>query len=84
MDTFNRRIRVELAPTLTDDETLLPTLIQALEAGARVLVVCNTVTRANTLFRLVEATLQAKHPKLCSALFSMQGRLLSSPRPLRS
>lgn len=68
-----RSIRVELAPTLTDDEALLPALIRALESGARVLVVCNTVARANALFRRVEAILQAENPHLLPALFGLQG-----------
>lgn len=68
-----RSIRVELAPTLTDDEALLPALIQALESGARVLVVCNTVARANALFRRVEAILQAENPHLLPALFGLEG-----------
>ncbi|WP_460034971.1 CRISPR-associated helicase Cas3' [Methylothermus subterraneus] len=68
-----RRIEVELAPNLTNDEALLPALIQALKGGARVLVICNTVTRANALFRVVEAALEAKHPHLLSALFSLDG-----------
>ncbi|MEW6695410.1 MAG: CRISPR-associated helicase Cas3' [Pseudomonadota bacterium] len=68
-----RRIEVELASNLTDDEALLPALIQALECGARVLVVCNTVARANTLFRRVEAALEAQHPHLLPALFALDG-----------
>ncbi len=68
-----RSIQAELAPTLTDDEALLPALIQALERGARVLVVCNTVARANALFRRVEAILQAENPHLLPALFGLQG-----------
>lgn len=70
-EVYSRRVRVELAPTIEDDVALLPALIQALEAGARVLVVCNTVKRANALFRLVEATLQTGHPRLLTALFAL-------------
>lgn len=68
-----RRIEVTLAPTLTDDEALLSPLVQALQAGARVLVVCNTVARANGLFRRVELTLQQHHPELLDALFALDG-----------
>lgn len=68
-----RRIEVDLTPNLTDDEALLPALIQALEGGARVLVVCNTVKRANALFRRVEAALEARHPHLLPVLFSLDG-----------
>lgn len=68
-----RRIEVELAPNLTDDEALLPALIQALECGSRVLVVCNTVARTNALFRRVEAALEAEHPHLLPALFALEG-----------
>lgn len=68
-----RRIEVELAPNLIDDEALLPALIQALECGARVIVICNTVARANALFRRVEAALEAGYPHLLPALFSLDG-----------
>ncbi|HWO99907.1 MAG TPA: CRISPR-associated helicase Cas3' [Methylococcus sp.] len=50
----SRRIEVALFPTLADDASLLPELKTALAAGARVLVVCNTVARANALLRAVE------------------------------
>jgi CRISPR-associated endonuclease/helicase Cas3 len=68
-----RCIEVTVAPTLTDDEALLSPLIQALQEGARVLVVCNTVARANGLFRRVEAALQQHHPELLDALFALDG-----------
>lgn len=68
-----RQIQIELAPVLTKDEALLPLLIDALEYGARILVVCNTVARANALFRLVEAKLTAEHPELLHALFALDG-----------
>lgn len=69
-----RNIEVSCAPSLTDDAALLPGLIAALEAGARVLVVCNTVARANALFRLVEATLEREHPALLATLFQLDGQ----------
>ncbi len=68
-----RCIHMELSPTLEDDAALLPGLIEALSAGARVLVVCNTVKRANALFRLVEASLQEQYPHLLPALFALGG-----------
>jgi CRISPR-associated endonuclease/helicase Cas3 len=68
-----RHIHVECASTLTDDEPLLPPLIDAIERGARVLVVCNTVARANALFRWVESVLMAQHPHLLPALFALDG-----------
>jgi CRISPR-associated endonuclease/helicase Cas3 len=69
--TRTRCIDVELSQTLTDDDALLPLLIQALESGARVLVVCNTVARATALFRRVEAALQSDQPHLLTALFGL-------------
>jgi CRISPR-associated endonuclease/helicase Cas3 len=69
----HRGIDVACSPTLTDDATLVPLLITALQQGARVLVVCNTVARANALFRLVEATMERDHPALPAALFQENG-----------
>lgn len=69
-----RNIEVSCSPSLTDDAALLPGLVAALEAGARVLVVCNTVARANALFRRVEATLERDHPALLAALFQLDGQ----------
>ncbi|MCX8098524.1 MAG: CRISPR-associated helicase Cas3' [Casimicrobiaceae bacterium] len=71
--TRERSIRVELSPSLNDDTELIPRLITALAEGARVLVVCNTVARANTLFRRVEAMLESQRPDLLPALFSLDG-----------
>lgn len=68
-----RSVTVELAANLTDDALLLPRLAAALQAGARVLVVCNTVSRANALFRLVETALSERHPELLPALFATRG-----------
>ncbi len=65
----DRGIDVERSPTLTDDAALVPGLVTALQQGARVLVVCNTVARANALFRRIEATLERDHPALLTALF---------------
>jgi CRISPR-associated endonuclease/helicase Cas3 len=68
-----RSVAAELAPILDEDEALIPRLIAALEAGARVLVVCNTVRRANALFRTVEAAITKECPQLLPALFAVNG-----------
>ncbi|MGE0081097.1 MAG: CRISPR-associated helicase Cas3' [Thiohalomonadaceae bacterium] len=69
----SRRISIELSHTLSDDEALLRLLAEALRSGARVLVVCNTVGRANTLLRAIEAHLATHAPQLLDALFTLQG-----------
>lgn len=69
----NRSIEVELSPTLTSDEALIPRLIDALQKSARILVVCNTVARANTLFQGIEHVLNQGHPELLPALFALDG-----------
>lgn len=71
--TRQRRIRVDCTPTLNDDAALITALIGALERGARVLVVCNTVRRANALFRRVEMDLQQGRTALLAGLFSLNG-----------
>jgi CRISPR-associated endonuclease/helicase Cas3 len=71
--TRTREVTVELSPTLTDDAALIPRLVDALARGARVLVVCNTVARANAFFRAVEAALTEKRPDLLPALFALGG-----------
>lgn len=68
-----RAVRVAPASTLTDDEALAPLLIEALRRGARVLVVCNTVGRANGLFRRMEAMLEVEAPDLLPSLFTLNG-----------
>ena len=70
---LSRTIQVELSPTLDDDEALIHALIEALKTNARVLVVCNTVRRANALFRKVETELKARYPQLLTALFAVNG-----------
>lgn len=54
-----------------DDADLLPHLAAALAEGARVLVVCNTVARANALLRAVEA--EPALPR--RALFAVRGEI---------
>lgn len=68
-----RRVEVTLSPTLTDDDPLVPELVEALRHGARVLVVCNTVARANALLRHMEAHLASAAPSLLPALFALDG-----------
>lgn len=71
--TRQRRIRVECLPHLANDAALLSALTDALQRGARILVVCNTVSRANTLFRRIESRLARDEPALLGALFSLAG-----------
>ncbi len=52
--SMRKTVHVECHEDLTD-ATLLDPLHDALAAGARVLTVCNTVARANSLLRAVEA-----------------------------
>lgn len=52
-----------------EDTAVLPRIVQAVQHGARILVVCNTVGRANTLLRAIEA--DGRCPP--SALFSVSG-----------
>lgn len=49
-----KRVTPERLESL-DDADLVPRLVEALAAGARVLAICNTVSRANSLLRAVEA-----------------------------
>lgn len=65
-----KRVTVELAGSL-DDAAVLPRIVSALIEGARVLVVCNTVARANALLRAAEA--EPAVPR--QALFAVHGHL---------
>jgi len=69
--TRQRTVEINLSPTLTHDEALIPRLLEALTHGARVLVICNTVDRANSLFQEVESAIAAKHPDLLPTLFAL-------------
>ena len=51
----NKPVSIEILQSL-EDAPLLPQLAEALSLGARVLVICNTVSRANALLRAVEAS----------------------------
>lgn len=74
MVTLRKRcLDVELSPSLNDDDALVPRLLAALRQGARVMVICNTVTRANTLFRRIEAVLEAEQPELLEAVLNVKG-----------
>ncbi|MGE0705846.1 MAG: CRISPR-associated helicase Cas3' [Vicinamibacterales bacterium] len=68
-----RTVQIQLSPTLTDDDALLEPVTSALRDGARVLVVCNTVGRVNSLLRAVETHLDAHAPELLAALFAVNG-----------
>jgi len=68
-----RRIEITLERTLTENAAVVPQLIDAIRKGARVLVVCNTVARANALTRQIESTLEDETPELLSAIFALNG-----------
>lgn len=70
---LGKQVRVSLSPTLSDDDVLVPQVFNALEQGARILVICNTVSRANTFMRKIENSLERDHPELLDALFACQG-----------
>lgn len=63
-----KRVRVDLLDSL-DAAAVLPHIVPALAAGARVLAVCNTVARANALLRAVEGDGRVSR----DALFSIDG-----------
>ncbi len=65
--TRAKPVTVECLPHLTTPEALLPRIRQALEKGARILVVLNTVGRALALQRAVEECIPAE------ALFHCRG-----------
>ncbi len=54
-DLSNKEVSVEEVPLAFEPENLADRLIDCLKAGARILVVMNTVDRANTLHRAIEA-----------------------------
>jgi len=66
-----RSVEIHLSSTLLDDSALLPHLAAALQQGARILAICNTVARANALFRAAEAYLQRHTPELLPAMFAL-------------
>jgi CRISPR-associated endonuclease/helicase Cas3 len=68
----SRGVSIELTASL-EDAPLLVSLTEALQRGARVLVVCNTVRRANALLRAAESAWSASEPALLGALFSCEG-----------
>ncbi|MES1944999.1 CRISPR-associated helicase Cas3 [Salinisphaera sp. PC39] len=53
-----KHVRIEPAPHLSDPERILPDLAEAIESGARVLVVLNTVSRVISLLRAAETVLR--------------------------
>lgn len=64
----SKEVALEWVDTL-DDEGVADRLAEALTLGARILVVCNTVSRANSLLRALEAN--QRIPR--SALFTCAG-----------
>lgn len=68
-----RTVQVDLEPSLEDDAALLQPMAQALQQGAKVLVVCNTVGRANQLLRAFEQY-ALEHASAClDAAFALDG-----------
>jgi CRISPR-associated endonuclease/helicase Cas3 len=64
----SKRVAVEWVASL-EDTAVVPAIIEALAQGARVLAICNTVSRANSLLRGVEASGGVS----TSGLFSVRG-----------
>ncbi len=67
-DARSKQVQLEPIPLLSEPEQLIPELAEAVRAGARVLVVLNTVARVMALFRAIEP-----HPELASVLFRVAG-----------
>lgn len=63
-----KKVLVESVSHLSAPERILGTVVDAIEAGARVLVVLNTVSRVISLFRSAES-----EPRLWGALFRVAG-----------
>ncbi len=63
-----KRVRIEPVQYLTTPERILPELMEAIDRGARVLVVLNTVARVVSLLRAAET-----EPRLVQALFRVDG-----------
>lgn len=71
--TTSRVVSVAARENLLDDVSLLAPITTALKQGARVLVVCNTVARANALLRTMEGHLASTAPELLGAIFAANG-----------
>ena len=67
--TPGKRIAIELKPWMRDADAVAARVVAALDAGARVLVLRNTVRQAVATQRALEAMLGADHP----ALFCCKG-----------
>lgn len=65
-----KRVRLEPVPYLSEPEYMLPELVAAVESGARVLVVLNTVSRVISLLRAAESD-----TRLAKALFRIEGKV---------
>ena len=63
-----KRVRIEPAAYLSTPEQIIPELIDAIETGARVLIVLNTVARVISLLQAAE-----QEPALAAALFRVDG-----------
>lgn len=59
-----KKVHFEIRPWAFQPESAVGDIAASLEAGARVLVVMNTVARANGLLRALEAAVGAKDPAL--------------------
>ncbi len=71
--TCHRSVKVDLHSSMMSDNDIVGPLVEALAHEARILVVCNTVGRANSLFRLVERRLEDERRELLSGMFSLSG-----------
>ncbi|MCU7922336.1 MAG: CRISPR-associated helicase Cas3' [Candidatus Thiodiazotropha sp. (ex Dulcina madagascariensis)] len=81
--TRSKRVTVACAPHLTEPEALLPRIQQALDQGARILVVLNTVDRVLGLQRTVEEALPADLLFRCQDIITPHhGRYSPSDREL--
>lgn len=69
-DTRSKSVRIEPTTHFTRPDALLPSMGRALQAGARVLVVLNTVARVNSLVRAAE-----DDPQIREYLFTCAGEV---------
>src|SRR5690606_36142690 len=75
----SKTITFDLQPCAFEPEAIVPVLIAALRASARVMVVLNTVDRANNLLRALES-----HPEVDQrALFQCMGRVCPDRKSTR-
>ena len=80
---ISKPVTVECIPHLTEPQALLPQIQEALEKGARVLAVLNTVGRALTLQRAVEETIPEEYLFHCKNIITPHhGRYSPADREL--